>query len=78
MGRLDVIPGIAEHDFCVCRINHQSNGKQQKAKKIPLYRKANWGSMKELMNLFYNSKRKTEQNDKYKYTLEYVQGMPRK
>jgi hypothetical protein len=45
--RIDVTPGISDHDIVYAEMNMNSAINTQKPRKIPIYRKAKWDSMKE-------------------------------
>jgi hypothetical protein len=44
---LDVTPGISDHNIVYTEMNMSSAINTQKPRKIPIYRKAKWDSMKE-------------------------------
>ena len=45
--RIDVTPGISDHDVVYAEMNINSAINTQKPRKISIYRKAKWDSMKE-------------------------------
>ena len=51
--RIDVTPGISDHDIVYAEMNMNSAINTQKPRKIPIYRKAKWDSMKEDVSNLY-------------------------
>ncbi|VDI45583.1 Hypothetical predicted protein [Mytilus galloprovincialis] len=51
--RTKVIPGVSDHDIVFSEIDTKPISRKQKPKKIALYRKANWETIKQEMNETY-------------------------
>lgn len=49
--RVDIIPGISDHDIVYTEVDLNLIRNKQKPRNIPLNRRAKWDSMKEDMNL---------------------------
>lgn len=45
--RIEVLPGVADHDAVFAEVDTRPVTNHQKPRKIPLYKKANWDSMKQ-------------------------------
>ena len=53
VSRIEVLPGIADHDAVFAEIDINPKRYNQKRRKIPLYKKANWNKIKEDMEKTY-------------------------
>lgn len=49
INRLDIIPGVSDHDIVYTEIDASPIKRKQPARKIPLYNRANWNTIKEDM-----------------------------
>ena len=47
--RVDILPGISDHDIVFAEMDFRPDKHVQKPRLIPLYKKANWGQIKEDM-----------------------------
>ena len=47
--RVDVLPGVSDHDIVFTELDMRPVKQKQKPRKIPIYRKAEWEPMKEDM-----------------------------
>ena len=52
--RTEVIPGISDHDIVFVELNITPTKLKQKPRNIPIYRKANWETMKTELDTLYN------------------------
>ena len=51
--RTEIIPGISDHDIVFVEMNITPTKLKQKPRQVPIYKKANWETMKlELDNLY--------------------------
>ncbi|WAR28332.1 hypothetical protein MAR_014069, partial [Mya arenaria] len=48
--KVNIIPGISDHDIISTIVNARPNILKQKPRIVPLYRKANWDDFKQFMN----------------------------
>ena len=51
--RVEVLPGLSDHDAVFCEINIHPQKRRQNPRRVPIYRNADWGSMKDEMNELY-------------------------
>ena len=49
--KVEIYPGIADHDVMVTDVNIKTLGRQE-PRSVPLYRKANWDSFREYISVF--------------------------
>ncbi|CAG2254949.1 unnamed protein product [Mytilus edulis] len=52
--RVEILPGVSDHDIVFAEISVIPSRKKQAARKIPLYSKANWDKMREDINNIKN------------------------
>ena len=50
--KVEIYPGIADHDFMVADVNIKPTLGRQEPRSVPLYRKANWDSFREYISVF--------------------------
>ena len=60
--RTQVIPGVSDHDIVFSEIDTKPLSRKQKPRQIPLYRKANWVTMKEEITETHKNIQKLEAN----------------
>ena len=52
--RTEIIPGISDHGIVFAELNITPTKLKQKPRNIPIYRKANWETMKTELDTLYN------------------------
>ena len=50
--KIEIVPGIADHDIVVADVNVKPQLRQQQPRSVPLYRKADWDSFRKYFSEF--------------------------
>ena len=50
--KVEIVPGIADHDIMISDVNVKPQIAQQKPRAVPLYRKADWDSFRKYISEF--------------------------
>ena len=61
MLRVDVLPGVSDHGMVFTELGMRPVKQKQKPRRVPIYRKAEWGPMKEDIRSLHNDMECTTQ-----------------